>query len=244
MDLISMDTHLPDKTVSRSYGILGTMLGLIADIDIESETMRCFGQTVRTTLYAILKIAKMREYKVSISYLPTDKNGTAAAAEQNHAFIDSTSSVNHSNTSSNLCNTEEEHCDVSLMDTPSNNDWVTTSDSYISVQALALSHISYGHIMFPDLHLSSGYMNIALLKTRSRSKIFKLWDDLEDGTGFESSGKTHLTVIPCSAFRITPARKQIVTLDGEAMPYSGEVHCKVHKCMARVFTSRRPPNNL
>jgi len=83
MDLISMDTHLPDKTVSRSYGILGTMLGLIADIDIQSETMRCFGQTVRTTLYAILKIAKMREYKVSISYLPTDKNGTAAAAEQN-----------------------------------------------------------------------------------------------------------------------------------------------------------------
>jgi len=232
MDLISMETTLPDKTVSKSYGTLGTMLGLIADIDIESESMRCFGQSFRTTLYAIMKIAKMREYDITLSYLP--------ATEKGSALVEQRSSANDPKADATVIkNDSVDVKDVPVLEHP-DQDWITITDKYISVQGLALSHMSSDHVMFPDLGLSSGYMNIALLKTRSRSKIFKLWDDLEDGTGFlGTSGKGHLKVISCYAFRITPARKQIVTLDGEYIASSGEVYCKIHKSMARVL-SRRP----
>ena len=234
LDLVSMEIQLPDNSVTISYGTLGTMLGLIADIDIESETMRCFGQSFRTTLYAILRIATMREYEMSISYLPAEDN-EQNMAQQNPAFdssMESTSFQSGDDTKTPTLHT----ANVSSGDVLS-EDWVTTNDSYISVQGLAISHISSEHIMFPDIRLSSGYMKIALLKTKSRSKIFKTWDELEDGTGFLSAGRSHSTVIPCSAFRITPARKQIITLDGEVMPY-GVIHCKIHKSMARVLTHR------
>ena len=232
-----METTLPDKSVSKSYGTLGTMLGLIADIDIESESMRCFGQSFRTTLYAIMKIAKMREYDITLSYLPT----SGSTAEKSSALIEQMSSANDPKAESTV-NDSVDVKDVRLSEPP-DQDWITITEKYISVQGLALSHMSSDHVMFPGLGLSSGYMNIALLKTRSRSKVFKLWDDLEDGTGFlGTSGKGHLKVISCYAFRITPARKQIVTLDGEYITSSGEVYCKIHKAMARVL-SRRPAGN-
>ena len=50
------------------YSHLCCSLGLIADVDLESEVLRCLGG-VRMDIYAVLRVLQNRRYRVRISFL-------------------------------------------------------------------------------------------------------------------------------------------------------------------------------
>lgn len=45
---------------------------MIADVDLESEVLRCMG-SARTTIYALICIARLRGYRGRLSYLPVSR---------------------------------------------------------------------------------------------------------------------------------------------------------------------------
>ena len=49
------------------------MVGLIADIDIDSDKLRGLGQ-LRFTIYSILRIMTKRNYKIKIDLYDTENN--------------------------------------------------------------------------------------------------------------------------------------------------------------------------
>ena len=69
MDLIVVDC--PD---GRLYSCLWFSWGIIADIDIESESMRYLGGT-RFLVETIARVVNLRHYRGKISFLPSDRKG-------------------------------------------------------------------------------------------------------------------------------------------------------------------------
>ena len=61
-----------DALVTHEHPVLFPAYGVIADVDIDSEHLRALGD-LRFTVYGLIKIAKLRTYKVRLSYLPKDK---------------------------------------------------------------------------------------------------------------------------------------------------------------------------
>lgn len=54
------------------YSFLSVGWGLLADIDIESERLRAIGAQ-RFTIWSLLRLATLRTYKGTVSYLPISK---------------------------------------------------------------------------------------------------------------------------------------------------------------------------
>ncbi|KAL7643561.1 UNVERIFIED_CONTAM: hypothetical protein RMT77_005543 [Armadillidium vulgare] len=63
LDLIHIQTFKGNDLIS----FLSIGLGILADIDIDSEKLRAIGET-RFTLYGIAKILNLRKYKIRLSY--------------------------------------------------------------------------------------------------------------------------------------------------------------------------------
>uniref|UniRef100_A0A6M2DP90 Putative sphingosine kinase involved in sphingolipid metabolism n=1 Tax=Xenopsylla cheopis TaxID=163159 RepID=A0A6M2DP90_XENCH len=67
MDLVRVET-----TNKIMYSFLSVGWGLLADIDIESERLRAIGAQ-RFTIWSLLRLATLRTYKGTVSYLPISK---------------------------------------------------------------------------------------------------------------------------------------------------------------------------
>lgn len=54
---------------------------MVADIDLESEKLRCLGEA-RFTIWALLRVLKLRRYKAALSFLGDDiKNKSQSFAD-------------------------------------------------------------------------------------------------------------------------------------------------------------------
>ena len=232
---MSTETPGQDGKPEVLYSLLGCVIGLIADIDIESEHLRFMGQGFRTNVYAVMRIASLRNYKVTVSYLPTDKSKD----EQPNSSDSAISSISASSSSSSA-NTESSsmgnHHLVPL-DQQVPPHWKTIEDEFIQVSGLNISHLSEDVTLHPSLDLNDGQLMLTLLKSSvNRRNLLKYWDLLEKGIGLSDVNSDHAQLIPCKAFRIEPHTKhsEIITLDGEVLPF-GPFQCQVHPGLARVF---------
>ena len=216
------------------YSFLGFIIGLIADIDIESEHFRFLGQTFRTYLYAAMRIATMRKYKVAISYLPfkeqllNDKTDTPLEGNEETTKYNSKSKLNK--------NSETLKNDLLVpLSHPVPSSWKVQDGEFIQVTGLNISHLSQDICVHPSLKLSDGKITLAMLSgSGNRGTILKCWDAMEKGVGLTEI--EHMSIVTCKAFRIDPHPQfsQIITLDGELIPF-GSLQCQIHSGLARVF---------
>uniref|UniRef100_F6YIB7 sphingosine kinase n=1 Tax=Ciona intestinalis TaxID=7719 RepID=F6YIB7_CIOIN len=75
LDIMAIETISQNNPLETTvtYGVLGVVVGLIADVDIDSEHLRKFGEGFRTALYGVLRVLTFRSYKINVSYLPMGK---------------------------------------------------------------------------------------------------------------------------------------------------------------------------
>ena len=228
LDVMSVEMKGPDGEHKTLYSVLGFIMGLISDIDIESEHLRFLGQAVRTNLYAVMRIATFRNFKITLSYLPVDD-----AVYDSTRSTDDSESCDKSSSSASTTSLINDHLAPFAEAVPSN--WRTVENELIQVSGLGLSHVSEDITFHPSVQLDDGKMMLALIKSSTtRRDLLKYWDFLEKGVGL--SGAEHASLIPCRAFRIEPhgKRSQIITLDGEVLPF-GPFQCQVHPGIARIF---------
>jgi len=217
------------------YSLLGCVIGLIADIDIESEHMRFLGQGIRTNVYAVMRIATLRNYKITVSYLPTEKVPSFEEPSSSSSNISSSGSNCLSQTDAISCPISNDH--LAPLDQPVPSHWETIDDEFIQVSGLNISHISETVTLHPCLDLNDGRLMLTLLKSSvNRRNLIKYWDLLEKGIGLSEVSADHAQLLPCKAFRIVPHTKhsEIITVDGEVLPF-GPFQCQVHPGLARVF---------
>lgn len=62
------EINLDGKTL---YSFLSVGWGLLADIDIESEVLRAFGES-RFSIWSLYRLAKLSSYNAKLSYIPVD----------------------------------------------------------------------------------------------------------------------------------------------------------------------------
>lgn len=214
-----------ENQIRKSYGVLGFVLGLISDIDIESEHIRWLGGKLRSSIYAVLRIASKRHYKMNISYIPTDD---PSETSNSSAAVHPLESKLHNHL-------------LPDFDTPVPSKWISTNVDCVQLTALNLSHIANGLMMHKDSKLANGNLWISQIRSSvSRHKLMKLWDLMENGVGLVSDTEVpHETmVVQCKAFRLVPVTKhsEIMTLDGERICY-GSIQGQVHPGLGRVFMS-------
>jgi sphingosine kinase len=78
---------------SISFGFLSFGMGLLSDIDIESEVFRLLGET-RYTVWAFYRIAKLQSYSgIKLSY--TNLQGERISVEENDFIFIHSSWVSH-----------------------------------------------------------------------------------------------------------------------------------------------------
>ncbi|CAK8696350.1 unnamed protein product [Clavelina lepadiformis] len=243
VDILAMETsdasHV--KKAKITYGILGTVIGLISDIDIESERLRSLGSQTRMLLYALMRIATMRRYNLTVSFLPAmaDKEfglSLETSAEQNDNAIHNAIKENYTaagDATETLVNDL-----LPPLDEPVPSTWSVSQGEFLQVTGVNLSHIAVDTILHPTKKRSDGLLFLTQITANvNRRSLLKLWDSMEDGTGLtERDNSSDVVVTPCRAFRIVPHSKhsEIVTLDGEKMPY-GPFQCQVHPQLGRVF---------
>ena len=260
LDLMSVETNDLDcnKGTHVQYGLLGFVIGLVADIDVESEHLRRLGQTIRTHVYAVKRIASLRSYDMTVSYLPCKSNASAAEEYDEKGKENVTSSkspsptsdedrsaMNNVPTSSELEDSKDlsEKCFLSNdllvpLNEPVPSNWTVVKSGFVQVSGLGISHLSQDVVIHPNLRLCDGFMMLGMVKdSATRRNIMTYWDSFEKGQGLsEASSPGNAVVAPCKAFRIEPHSKHsgIITLDGERLPY-GPFQCQVHMGLARVF---------
>lgn len=209
------------------YSFLTTVIGLISDIDIESEKIRFIGQ-MRINIFAIWRILRLRRYRLELSYLPLDESST-----------------------------DLEETDISRQSSlpPLDGDlpdgWTVEKGRYVQVLASYISHIGEGLVVHNPSRLCDGKIYLHKLdETTTRSSIMKIWDLFEKGLGLSEFENKDIkksikqedipgVTVSCTAFRLVPKSRysEIIAVDGERIPYRA-LQCRILPGLARVMTSR------
>ncbi|XP_039265593.2 sphingosine kinase 1-like [Styela clava] len=228
------------------YSFMGVILGLIADIDIESESLRCLGGDLRTSIYGIIRIISLRKYDIEISYLPseekTSKLSIPSQSDAAEAFADNKGKGDFECSNNKTFGTASPRPPPLHESLPDN--WITERNNFVMVMANFMSHIADVNLCYCDCKLNDGKINLNLCgQNTTRRELMRAWTQMEDGTGVGGNsdfpkpiGKT----IECTAFRIVPKRNrsQIIAADGEVLPY-GPFQCHILPGLARVMTSKK-----
>ncbi|XP_026474605.1 sphingosine kinase 2-like [Ctenocephalides felis] len=118
MDLVRVET-----TNKIMYSFLSVGWGLLADIDIESERLRAIGAQ-RFTIWSLLRLATLRTYKGTVSYLPVSKELLEKRGLMNESDSESKRYIN-SNRTNNLTHSISQNLKIDDSDDnlQSHNDW-------------------------------------------------------------------------------------------------------------------------
>ena len=235
---MSVQTPEKDGKSTTLYGLLGCVIGLIADIDRESEHLRFLGQGFRTTLYALLRIITLRNYRITLSYLPADtsqSNARTSSTDLNNSGDATSASKSMSKGDNDSRSISNDYLVPFKQPVPSH--WRTIEDQFLQASVLNISHISEDVTLHPSLKLNDGEMRLGLIKASvSRLNLLKYWKLLENGSGLSGVDENHAELISCKAFRIEPHTRhsKIITIDGESLSF-GPFQGQIHPGLARVF---------
>ncbi|KAI6197162.1 hypothetical protein M3Y94_01191600 [Aphelenchoides besseyi] len=246
-DAISLPVNLIKiQTPDRTFGsFLSIGFGLLAEIDIESESLRTICGGNRFFWGAIRRILSLRSYRARLSFLeaPTDlaPDETEPISVYEEKLIEK--QPNHVDTTktsdvwSSYVQTEVPNLDVPVQST-----WKTIEDEFISVYAVSTSHISNINIYAPDAQLNEQQMHLTYILKRdipNRAAIAKFL------TAFETHQHLELPFchyVKVRAFRLElleDTRQSPFVVDGELIPFSGSVQklqAVVSKLCMRVLT--------
>lgn len=124
---------------TKSFAFLSVGWGLLSDIDVESEVLRAIGEP-RFTIWAFLRLAKLRSYKAQLTYVPCE-SVPAALASVNGTSPGSSRSAS----------------------TMRSRDPVTLDTEFISVYSSCQSYIGTNMMFAPGAQASDGLIHLTYL---------------------------------------------------------------------------------
>lgn len=213
---------------------MGLALGLIADVDMEGESLRCLGGELRNAIYGVIRVVFLRKYDIEISYPGSCACNENSPSDRRQEFKGS------GDPAANRSKFGTFHMPPINSDVPT--DWVTIRGKHVLVLATFTTHMATNILAQRGCGLDSGKILLNLHgRDTTRRDCLKVWDFVERGLGVYDAdhqaqcvGKT----IECNAFRIVPkGRRHPITIDGELLPF-GPVQGWVLPGIARIMCSK------
>jgi sphingosine kinase len=209
---------------SSYYSFLSLGWGIISDVDIESERLRFLG-SLRTDIYALMRIWNLRHYPGRFSYIPATDELTAADEcqefkECSSAFFDAEKNIPE--TPSSL-----------KMSEPSGEQWRAIEDDFVLCWAMNIRYATHDIQAAPNAHLSDGNLDVILVR-RGISKFNLLSAFLKSAQG-EHISLPGIEYYKVRGFRLEPLTCQgILAVDGEQVDYL-PIQMEVKRGLARVI---------
>lgn len=183
--------------LSPRYGFLEVMWGLVADIDLGSESLRWLGP-IRLTVAAIIRCLKLRKYSGRLHYLPATEN-----KQKNTQLLFS----------------------EPLGAVPSKfpDAWKSVEGSFIYFMAMNMPWCASDFLCAPRARLSDGTLDLIWIEDCKHSQLINILLNAESGTyikkPFVYSCKVHAFVLEPGT-RSTPSGKRdgLLDVDGEIEP--------------------------
>ena len=190
-----IEADLCDGTKAVSF--LGITFGLIADVDIGSEALRCLG-FMRAYLLVAYRIMLPKVYVARISYLPLKRDPTTGKP------------IGVKSTDPKLT--------LPKLNEPVPEDWVTEEGRYYMVYAMNLSMLDPITLLAPESTLDDGVMWLVFCREgMSRLEMIQWFASTKEAGHI---GKTGIELIPIRAFRFEPIRPTgYMSLDAESVPF-------------------------
>lgn len=243
MDLCAVD-HF---ATGRMYSFLSLELGMIADVDLESDWMRSLGD-LRFTLQFLRRILKPRKLRVKLSYVPVE--GDPASPKHGAPRVPSY--------------WEEPDCytgeggprgkySVPLLKPVPQDMYKTIEDDFYLMWNTNVAWMSFSGHVSPTSRWDDGYMQMTFVRRGDPKK--RMWPrralvnymlsidsgaHVDDNTG--EALLRHLEMVPTRAFRVEPivngnAPRTKMAVDGEMVemgPIQFEVLPKIALLMGAV----------
>jgi sphingosine kinase len=199
MDLTRVTTV--DGRVSHAF--LTLMWGILSDIDLQSEWLRCLGET-RMYVYAVMAIVRKQIYRGKLS-LKIVRSWSTYTGES--SFYENR--VNRTR--------ESERIDQ--------EGWLHMSGDFVSVNVFQTSHISTSAHVCPGKKFDDGVFLVTVLDSGiSRYGLIEMLLTVDDGGLLNHS---HVRVFRCSEYIFEPEGNDgLFSLDGESVAY-GKIHGEI-----------------
>eukprot|EP00939_MAST-03C_sp_MAST-3C-sp1_P005293 g5293.t1 len=235
----------PSRSTSKSvpsvvYSFLCVEWALFADIDIESEWLRCCGPA-RFTIWGIWRImCCLRSYRGALSYLP---EGSRGEGREDKTKIDDDDSGGGGAEKKDNDDNSNDFVDREILpplSEPVPKDWITVDGNFTQFWAANTTMQSGDPLeMAPSAEFDDGVMHVTVNQDMTCCKmadlaLFKFPEGLHEDDPTCLNLKTR-------AFRLvpdSPAPPGIMAADGEVIPY-GPIQVLVHKGLARIMASPR-----
>ena len=208
----------------RHLSFLMMSWGLIADVDIESETLRFLG-SLRQSIYALMAIMKLKRYRGKFSYLVPGKkqkdNKMGNSRQIELPPLQESINSSDNNSSSSLTNDEEDQ-------------WVTIEDDFLLLLISHVSHIAYDVNSNPEKCLGDGCFEIMMIrKPIQRYRLLSLFLGIETG---EHKGAEEIEFLKVKAYRLEPLGSEgIYSMDGEVITY-GPIQSSICKESLQILS--------
>lgn len=208
-----------DGTEHMSF--LSLSWGLISDIDILSESMRCIGE-LRLYVAAVYFILKRRYYsgRLRMSLIRNGQdNGTGGAVTFNeHVLLTESKTVD---------------ADLKADMEDAYSQWTVIEGKFLFLFVVQTSHVASTICCSPDIKLDDGMFTIFVAQEMSRFEMMMLLIEL-DNNGMTKHPK--VKVYHCTQYLLEPISEDdgILSLDGEVIPY-GPIKASLLPSAARVL---------
>ena len=267
----SLSRHLyaglpPGAWGERRYSFLATAYGIVADLDIESEVLRCLG-AMRFDVFGLVRTLFLRRYRGKLSWLPGATGGAAAALPLAAAVTVAVPAASaaaggvggdwNTNTSLSIGSPKGTPAAIAAaaataaacvpvshlvpFDEPVPASWTTVSGPFTLLWICLTSHQSIGVAAAPRGTHDDGMYSVVLVRDVSRVKMMNILLGLDNSGSFTSV--PGVEAFTASAFRLEPDMGDSATalghlcVDGESMPV-GPIQSEVLPGYLNVYGPR------
>jgi sphingosine kinase len=237
------------KSGVQHMSFLSFAWGLVADVDILSESMRYLGEA-RLHIAAVYFLTKKKYYtgvlrlKITENDGETCDNNELIAAAAAFPDGDSVGFGKQAMAQARIMGDEGSYAaaqalldGIQLRIEPSfegsSDGWVTVEGNFLMVWAVQTSHASTSIYSGPGVTLDDGFFTIYVVHRMSRWGILKLLLEMDAGGHVNHP---QVKVYKCSAFSLEPITERgIYSLDGEVVEY-GHIEAEILPSAARVLS--------
>lgn len=211
LDLLEVETANGQKVIS----FLGATIGLIADVDIGSEILRCVGY-MRAYIWVVMRLIMPKSYLAKVSYLPLPQNEVTGRPIP--------------------VSPKAPKLQLPPFNEPVPSDWKSEEGRYYLVYAINLSLLDPVTLLAPDSDVDDGIMYLVLVRdSLPRREMIQWFLRTREGGHV---GKTGVEIVPVRAFRIEPIRPSgYMSIDAESVEF-GPSQGQILPAKGRLMVSK------
>jgi sphingosine kinase len=210
---------------TEHISFLSLAWGLVADVDILSESMRCLGEP-RLYIAAVYFMLQRNMYRGRLRMKLTNEDGALLSGNETTLLGGRKAKKPKSKNGEAAPPAPDA---ASLLD---EHGWFTLENDFMLVWSMQTSHTSVSMHSGPGVRLNDGIFTIAVAEQTSRFGMIGLLLGIDSGAHFENS---NVKIFRCTEFVLEPlTEKGLYSLDGEVVPY-GLLEAKVLPAAATVL---------